>query len=311
MSGLFIILFLVFFGVVLLACGLALRVLETTQQRKVEQVVKTVASQTLTVTTSNKASIRLQTSPTSTWLLQFPPFAKLETAIRCAALDWSVDMVALAMMVLALIGAFVGSRFHPLVPTWMGVAAFAGLFGAAPVLQILRKRSARLAEFERQFPEGLDFLARSVRAGHGLSISVELLAHEAAEPMSTEFRRLANELNLGLAFDVALKNLVARLPLVNVRLFVSAVLLQRETGGNLAEILTNIATLIRARFQLRNQVMALTAQGRITPLVLTVLPILIAIGMSVVAPDYLPSMLPIPPVAASRSEPSAGRSRAT
>jgi tight adherence protein B len=117
-----------------------------------------------------------------------------------------------------------------------------------------------------------------------------MLANESEAPLGPEFRRLTNELNLGTPFDVGMRGLSERVPLVDVRFFVSAVLLQRETGGNLTEILSSLATLIRARFRLKGHVKAVSAQGRITALVLMVLPIVVAFGMMLVSPDYLISM---------------------
>jgi tight adherence protein B len=292
MLGLAAILFLVFFGVTLLAVGVAYRVLETARQRKMEQVLKTVAAADLSPTTTVRPiTLRNQPSPMSTWLLQYLLFRKIHEAIRCAALDWTVEGVVVMSLVLAAVGAFVGSLFHLLVIPWLSIAALSLLFALVPIWFVYKKRAARLAAFEKQFPEALDFTARSVRAGHGMAVSLEMLAAESDAPLSVEFRQLANELSLGTAFDVSLRNLASRVPLVDVRLFAAAVLMQRETGGNLAQILTSIATLIRVRFQLKGQVKALTAHGRITAAVLTVLPILIAVGMSFMSPGYIPGML--------------------
>jgi tight adherence protein B len=159
-----------------------------------------------------------------------------------------------------------------------------------PILYIRQQRGKRLAEFERQFPEALDFMARSVRAGHAFSVALELLASETPDPLGFEFRKMAHELNLGSPFNVAMGNLVTRVPLIDVRFFVSTVLLQRETGGNLAETLTNLAHLIRERFRLKGAVKAAAAHGKITATVLTLLPIVLAVGLSGVAPTYLSGM---------------------
>ena len=102
-----------------------------------------------------------------------------------------------------------------------------------------------MAEFEEQFPESLDFMARSLKAGHAFSVSLELMADESPEPVGSEFRKLFHEQNLGSPLNEAMRNLAQRVPLIDVRFFVSAVLLQRETGGNLAEILENLAHVIR------------------------------------------------------------------
>lgn len=294
MTGLILILFLAFFGIILLACGVGFKLMETRQRLRVTQVLKTVSSAGTSVETTTLASANLELAAApaaiTPLVARIGPLRNLEAAIRGAALGWRVEGVLLTMVILAAVGGFAGSRFHVLVFPWLSGLGLALAFGLAPVWYVYRKRAARLAEFERQFPEALDFVARSVRAGHALSISLELLANESEAPLGPEFRRLTNELNLGTPFDVGLRNLADRVPLVDVRFFVSAVLLQRETGGNLTEILSSLATLIRTRFRLKGQVKAMSSQGRITALVLTVLPIGILAGMMVIAPDYIPSM---------------------
>jgi tight adherence protein B len=147
-----------------------------------------------------------------------------------------------------------------------------------------------MAAFEEQFPEALDFLSRSMRAGHAFSVSLEMMADESPEPLGIEFRQVFNEQNLGAPIDVALKNLATRVPLLDVRFFVSAVLLQRETGGNLAEILGQLSKVIRERFQLKGKVKAVSAHGRITALILCVMPLITMMLLSVIAPTYLASM---------------------
>jgi tight adherence protein B len=147
-----------------------------------------------------------------------------------------------------------------------------------------------LDEFEQQFPEALDFLARSMRAGHAFTVSLEMMSEETPDPLGIEFRQVFNEQNLGAPLDVALRNFADRVPLLDVRFFVSAILLQRDTGGNLAEILTKLAFVIRERFRLKGQVRAVSAHGRITSLILSAMPIVTMLGLMVVAPGYLSSM---------------------
>ena len=291
MTALFIILFLVIFGAALLAFGVGFKVVESHRRKKVEESLKVASSAESPAVTSIKSENIHKAPSSSDRLLEFESLRKLDDAIRCASLGWTVESVLIAAAFLAVIGAVIGSRITFLQVPWLSGLGLALVFGYSPFWFIYHKRAGRLEEFEKQIPDALDFIARSVRAGHGIAIGFELLANEAEAPLGPEFRHVSNELNLGTPFDTALRHLVDRVPLVDVRLFVSAVLLQRETGGNLAEILTSIAGVIRARFQLRNQVKALSAHGRITATVLTVLPILIAIGMSIIAPDYIPGML--------------------
>ena len=163
-------------------------------------------------------------------------------------------------------------------------------FSFLPYFYVTWKRHKRMSEFEEQFPESLDFLARSMRAGHAFSVSLEMMADESADPLGSEIRQVYHEQNLGAPIDVALRNLAGRMPLLDVRFFVSAVLMQRETGGNLAEILTKLAFVIRERFRLKGQVKAVSAHGRITALILSVLPIVTMMALFVIAPGYLEGM---------------------
>jgi tight adherence protein B len=136
----------------------------------------------------------------------------------------------------------------------------------------------------------LDFLARSMRAGHAFTISLEMLGEEAPDPLGQEFRALFNEQNLGAPLDIALNNLTNRIPLLDVRFFTSSVMLQKQTGGNLSEILQRLAYVIRERFRLKGQVKAASAHGRLTATILTVLPIATMLGLLIVAPGYLQGM---------------------
>ena len=142
-----------------------------------------------------------------------------------------------------------------------------------PYLYVRQKRQKRLNALEEQFPEALDFLSRSMRAGHAFSISLEMVGEEMADPLGQEFRALFNEQNLGAPLDVALRNFGLRVPLLDVRFFTSSVLLQKQTGGNLSEILTRLAYVIRERFRLKGQVKAASAHGRLTATILTLLPV--------------------------------------
>ena len=160
------------------------------------------------------------------------------------------------------------------------------LAGALPLLYVIRKRSTRLKRFEELFPESLEFVARSMRAGHAFSVSLEMIHREFQEPLAGEFRRTFEEHNLGLPLDVALQSLAKRVPSLDVHFFVSAVLLQKRTGGNLAEILDKLAYVIRERFKLRGRIRAISAHGRMTGAALTCIPLGVGIIMFYVNPDY-------------------------
>ena len=159
--------------------------------------------------------------------------------------------------------------------------------GSFPLLFVMRKRTARMRRFEELFPDSLEFVARSMRAGHAFSVSLEMIHREFQEPLSGEFRRTFEEHNLGLPLDVALQKLAKRVPSLDVHFFVSAVLLQKRTGGNLAEILDKLAYVIRERFKLRGKIRAISAHGRMTGAALSCIPIGVAVIMFYVNPDYV------------------------
>jgi tight adherence protein B len=156
-----------------------------------------------------------------------------------------------------------------------------------PVAVVRQKRKTRLHAFEEVFPDTLEFISRSMRAGHAFSVSLEMIHREFQEPLSSEFRRTFEEHNLGLPLDVALLGLSRRIPLLDVHFFVSAVLLQKRTGGNLAEILDKLAYVIRERFKLRGRIRAVSAHGKMTGVTLSCIPIGVAVMMFFVNPDYV------------------------
>jgi tight adherence protein B len=153
------------------------------------------------------------------------------------------------------------------------------------------KRSKRLDELEAQLPDALDFLSRSMRAGHAFTISLEMVGEEIHEPLGQEFRALFNEQNLGASLERSFANFAKRVPIPDVRFFNSAVLLQRQTGGNLSEILNRLSHIIRERFRLKGQVKAVSAHGRLTATILTLLPIATLGGLIVMSPGYLDPMM--------------------
>jgi tight adherence protein B len=171
-------------------------------------------------------------------------------------------------------------------PKWMAVLAGA-LVGAGPFLFVYNKKKSRLKRFEELFPETLEFISRSMRAGHAFSVSLEMIHKEFEEPISGEFRRAFEEHNLGLPLDVALLKLSKRVPSLDVHFFVSAVLLQKRTGGNLAEILDKLAYVIRERFKLRGRIRAVSAHGKMTATALSCIPIGVAVLMFYTNPDYV------------------------
>ncbi len=161
------------------------------------------------------------------------------------------------------------------------------LASTGPLIYVWFQRRARLKRFEELFPETLEFISRSMRAGHAFSVSLEMIHREFQEPVAGEFRRTFEEHNLGLPIEVALQKLGARVPSLDVHFFVSAVLLQKRTGGNLAEILDKLAYVIRERFKLRGRIRAVSAHGRMTATALSAIPLVVAILMFYTNPDYV------------------------
>jgi tight adherence protein B len=213
-----------------------------------------------------------------------------EEMILQAGMNWSASRLMLAMLLLTIPGAGLGLLMPFLFNAPTTALALALLFGSAPYLMVRHKRTQRLNTLEEQFPESLDFLARSMRAGHAFSISLEMLGEEMQDPLGQEFRALFNEQNLGAPLETALRNFTTRVPLLDVRFFTSSVLLQKQTGGNLSEILSRLAYVIRERFKLKGQVKSASAHGRITATVLTLLPIATMLCLLFVAPGYLQGM---------------------
>lgn len=159
--------------------------------------------------------------------------------------------------------------------------------GFLPYSFVSYRRQKRFEKFEELFPEAIDTLARAVRAGHAFTTALEMIANEVAEPLAGEFRQLYEEQKFGMPVRDALMNLTGRVPLVDIKFFVTAVMLQRETGGNLAEILDNLSYVIRERFKIQRQVKVHTAQGRLTMLLLMAMPPAVVAILYLFSPDFV------------------------
>lgn len=291
MSGLFVFLFLTVLAAVMVACSVGFAVVESRGKKQVATVLRTVADAQAPVAAPVVLMRKADQSDFIRRVLQrFNLVDRLQTAISQGGLEWTVNGFAFATLVLAAIGLVLGLKVRVLAYGWLSSLGLAAALSMVPSLYVRHKRKKRFAEFEQQFPEALDFLARAMRAGHAFSVSLEMMGQESPDPLGREFRALFNEQNLGANIDVALANLIRRVPLIDVRFFVSAVMLQRQTGGNLSEILTRLGYVIRERFRLKGAVKAASAHGRITAVVLTLMPILVTAGLMVIAPAYLASM---------------------
>jgi len=166
-------------------------------------------------------------------------------------------------------------------------AVAAALVTAIPFGTVVVKRQKRFNKFEEQFPEAMDLLGRAVRAGHAFTTGFELIGKEIPQPVGEEFQIAFQQQNLGLPLKDALQNLAVRVPLPDVRIFVSTLQIQRESGGNLGEILDTLSYVVRERFKLRRQIKTFTAEGRLSSYILTAMPFAALAGMSFVQPDYM------------------------
>ena len=192
--------------------------------------------------------------------------------------------IVLASLMLALVLAFVAL----LLVKQLFAAAIAAVVGVViPWAWLRYRRSARLKRFEEQFPEALDLLSRAIRAGHAFQTAMGMCADELPAPVGAEFRKSFDQQNFGLPLKDVLNELAERVPILDVKFFVTAVLIQRETGGNLAEILDNLAHVVRERFKILRQVRVHTAHGRFTGYVLLALPASLAAVLAWMNPEHM------------------------
>jgi tight adherence protein B len=208
----------------------------------------------------------------------------LGTWIEQSGVKVSVSAMLLVSLACAVCCGFIGSMIAKMGIGWMA----GGALGAALPWMVLRtKRTRRLRTFEEAFPEALDLVSRALKAGHAFATGLKMVADEMPEPIGPEFRKTFDEQNFGLPLKDSLANLTVRIPLLDVRFFSTAVLIQRETGGNLSEILENLAHVVRERFKILRQVRVYTAHGRLTGYVLLALPVFLMIALSFINPEHM------------------------
>jgi tight adherence protein B len=217
-------------------------------------------------------------------LLKTPGVPSIGRLLEQADCRYSAGIFLSLSAFLAWVGFLVGAL---LLQNIMLQVIGAGLFGFMPPLCISYKKHQRLQKFLRQLPEALDLIARALRAGHTFQVGLKMVGEEFPDPLGTEFDKTLAEINFGASIPEALKNLARRVNCPDLHFFVVAILIQRETGGNLAEIAENIAHLIRKRFELQDRVRALAAEGKLSAIVLFALPFFLALAISVLNPKYL------------------------
>jgi tight adherence protein B len=224
-------------------------------------------------------------------LLRLKVAADLNTLIQQANSDWTVGRVVFGALVLAVMTGVVSWLWlHNIVlSVLLGMGAVNG-----PYIYLRVKRSARLRRFENLLPEAIDLLARALRAGHSLTAAIEMVAKEIADPVGAEFRRVFEEQNFGLPIREALLNLAKRIPVADLQFLITAMLVQKETGGNLAEVLDKTCAVIRERARLLGQLRIYTAQGRMTGWILGLLPFIVFMLMNLVNPGYARTLIDDP-----------------
>lgn len=216
---------------------------------------------------------------------------RLELLIFQAGMDLRAGVLVMLVAVCAAAGYVAGfTLFHRLAPALLALAVCA----PAPVLYVLWRKQRRMRAFAEEFPDALDLLVSALRAGLSFTAALQIVAEESPQPVRGEFAITVEEQALGLDFRESLVNLSERVDSLDLRFFVTAVILQRETGGNLVEILESTARLIRDRFRILGDIQTFTAQGRLTGLILSVLPMGIGLFSWAMAPEYFRPMLESP-----------------
>jgi tight adherence protein B len=218
-------------------------------------------------------------------LRHFPRLQGLDRAIQQAGLTWTVSKLLLGCAAIGTLAFMVvTSGGHQ--PALVGALAAAAA-ACLPLLYVRRKRRRRLAKIEQQLPDALDLMARALRAGHAFSSGLKMAGEEMAEPIAGELRNVHEEVNFGVSLEQALTHLSERVPITDLRYFVVAVLIQRDSGGNLTEILDNLSRLIRERAKLMGRIKVLSAEGRMSAWILLVLPFALGAAMNLVNPKFM------------------------
>jgi tight adherence protein B len=218
------------------------------------------------------------------WLLKVELAPRLHSLLYQAGLKWTAGGLLLVSVFCFAIPAYLAYLRTEVVI----LAVLIGLLlGFAPLAFVLYKRGQRFNQIEQELPESLDLMVSALRAGHSLVAALRLVAYESPEPIGGEFRICFDEQNYGLELRTAMENMVSRVPLQDLRIVVTAILIQKESGGNLAEVLDKASYLIRERFRLRRQVRTHTAQGRMTGWILSLLPLVLGVGLYFVNPQTM------------------------
>jgi tight adherence protein B len=286
--------FLIILGLLLFSISFGLRVYEQQRRKKLVSMLRTITEDGEELHVNLLIDENAGNDSVENLLGSLNVTDRLTTLLSESGLDWTLTRLATTMCVTFVIGAVASLRIPLETPPIVRVLAAGMLAAGLPLFYVSKKRTARIDELEQQLPDALDFLARSMRAGHAFTISLEMVGQEIHEPLGQEFRALFNEQNLGASLERSFQNFSRRVPIPDTRFFSSAVLLQRQTGGNLSEILNRLSHIIRERFRLKGQVKAVSAHGRLTATILTLLPLGTLAGLMITSPGYLDPMMSNP-----------------
>ncbi|MBX3350057.1 MAG: type II secretion system F family protein [Nitrospira sp.] len=276
------------FGTILLfmyACTTAYRVIAP---RGTDRAVERIQNWSSPIQSAQLDIVRKESLSEIPWLndllKQATKLQFLRTLYQQADCRVPLGVFVLGAVVLALSGFLLALSMRQ---TFLFAVLLGSLLGAIPYAYLLWCKNQRLAIFERQLPDALELVSRALRAGHAFSVGLKMVGEEAADPIGKEFRQVFDEVSMGVSLPQALDNLTHRVDSVDLRFFNTSVLVQRETGGNLAEIIDSLAGLIRQRFELQLRVKALSAEGRMSAVVLLGLPFVVGLLLFKTTPDYI------------------------
>ncbi|WP_342113839.1 type II secretion system F family protein [Pseudoduganella sp. OTU4001] len=217
-------------------------------------------------------------------LLQMPRVSQVDRLLEQSGLTWTVsDLIVLSVICPVLVGGLTLYLNLPLFAV-LGLMAFSI---SLPLLWVINQKTKRLQKVDHQLPDALDLIGRALRAGHAFPTAMKMVGDEMSEPIADEFRITFDEVNFGISMHDALMNLATRVPSTDLRYFVIAVLIQRETGGNLAELLDNISRIVRERIKLLGQIRVLSAEGKMSAWVLGLLPFGAGLMIQLTNPGFL------------------------
>ncbi|MGK6305989.1 type II secretion system F family protein [Variovorax sp. DT-64] len=280
---------LVFVAVLLLLEGLYLlwRNYKGPEARKIEERLRTLSASVDKTAQAQFLKERMlsEVPALERLLLSIPRAHALDRFVLQAGLQWTVSRLLLSCAAIAVITFFVVTQVLHQAPL-LGLAAGVPM-GIAPLFYVQYKRSRRLARVQQQLPEAIDLVTRALRAGHSFASGLQMIGEEMAEPIASEFRMVADEVNFGVSLQQALTNLSERIPLTDLRYFVVAVMIQRDSGGNLTEVLSNLSRLIRERLKLLGKVRVLSSEGRLSGWILVVMPFALAAVMNLLNPKFM------------------------